>query len=142
MNPWETVKKVLSDKELTEDDESCPVTLFLRILSFDKKLLTEVDNLNYFYPLDGKQWFQLFRIVFGGCGNRWIDYLKKGKSNKDKVFEKFKERVKKLYCWSERELGSQLDVLIRYSDDRFLAGLGLDDKERVMLLKLFSSYNK
>ena len=132
MKPWESLKHIFKG-ELPERGAN-PVFL-LRLLSFEKSFISICDQLNYFYPLSEEQWLKLIVVSFSGKKNRYINYIKR-KAQDDQLFMVFKQRIKDLFSWSNREFGYAFEILAKNLNNDILHKLGFEEKEQEKLFKI------
>jgi hypothetical protein len=135
MTPWEVIKRIFN--KATPLDEKFPVLFIIKLFSCDNSFIKYCNKMNYFFRLNDNQWFKLLRVCFGGRG-KYLGYNKKLKQEKNKLFDEFRNKVKLLYNWSDREFGYNYDTLKRHINDRFLQGLGFNKREMKLIVNFLA----
>lgn len=128
---WNVINALFKGRVIETD---IPVYHFIKVLSGENDFVFDCDRVNIYYPLTNIQHLKLLSTVFYGKGRR-VKYLKYKKEDVE-VLEKFKNRVKMLFGWSEREYKTNIVTLVKYMDGEFLRSLGLDKKESDELFKV------
>lgn len=136
MKPWDIIKEIFANKIINTDVVNVSILSIIKMLSFDKELLVyECDDINYFFSLDDKQWYQLLLVCFNGK-DRYIEYIKKPKDEISVLIDEFQNGIKRYYNWSDRELGLGYKIIIKNKEfPSFLQELGFLEKDRKKILK-------
>lgn len=111
---WKTINMIF-DGQIPNTDIS---SFFVKhVLSHEDAFITDLERMNYYYPLSEEQWFKLLTVFF--CGKRrFIKYLHRRKVEMDKQYKErldnLKKVVKIVFRWSDREFASMMDILSRF----------------------------
>jgi len=130
-NPYEYLKALFRGEKLTTEDLQQYNPIFInRIISLDPELAVKYLDLVNKQGLTAQQHYYILLGKLKGKG-RFIEYLKRTKIETSKVFDKFRERVRQLYQWSDREFSENI-WFVPYDSPTFIElcrRVGLEDHE-------------